>query len=292
MRRFNELRNLKSEKIAKKFLEQRYVDNGLEIDPVLLDAKAKGLSFCMRNIFDYFGNEKGTTLSARALTAYYGYFYILGAIMIANVNKQATLETLESASSLGHGVKTVEQEGVAFPLNIRTYIIRTGFFAAFADNQDFGPDFQEFMLERGIRAVTAETDVTRTFSLYELLARSPECGDVFHQVFNNEELRWRDEGVLYVPGARSNYSAIMGDIHQGSRHVYVDELVPGFFSPFVLNFLLLYTIGIIVRYKPKLWREISEGELDQFLVMIENYIVLTPDTALLHLSSEFGMYIR
>ncbi len=39
----------------------------------------------------------------------------------------------------------------------------------------------------------------------------------------------------------------------------------------ILHYLLLYSLSIIVRYRPKLWREITEGSKDNYLSIVRHY---------------------
>lgn len=36
--------------------------------------------------------------------------------------------------------------------------------------------------------------------------------------------------------------------------------------------VLLYALSILVRYRPSLWRQIREGELDHFRALIETFL--------------------
>ncbi len=49
-------------------------------------------------------------------------------------------------------------------------------------------------------------------------------------------------------------------------------------DPIIVNFTLLYTLSIIVRYLPDLWYEISSGELNHYGSLIEYYIAILDHT--------------
>jgi hypothetical protein len=41
---------------------------------------------------------------------------------------------------------------------------------------------------------------------------------------------------------------------------------------YVIHFMILFTLSILVRYRPSLWREITNGRLDQFLPLITVFL--------------------
>lgn len=43
-------------------------------------------------------------------------------------------------------------------------------------------------------------------------------------------------------------------------------------DPMAIHYMLLYTLSILTRYRPKLWRRISEGDLDYFLGLVRYYL--------------------
>ena len=43
-------------------------------------------------------------------------------------------------------------------------------------------------------------------------------------------------------------------------------------DPLVLHFCTLYLLSILVRYRPKLWREITEGELTEHFALLRSYL--------------------
>jgi YaaC-like Protein len=42
----------------------------------------------------------------------------------------------------------------------------------------------------------------------------------------------------------------------------------------VMQFLLLYALSILVRYRPALWREISEGDLNEYRALITHFLIV------------------
>jgi hypothetical protein len=41
----------------------------------------------------------------------------------------------------------------------------------------------------------------------------------------------------------------------------------------VMQFMLLYALSILVRYRPALWREISEGDLDEYRALVTHFLI-------------------
>lgn len=55
--------------------------------------------------------------------------------------------------------------------------------------------------------------------------------------------------------------------------VYIKPLFNVIDDYLVINFITFYLISIIVRYKPNLWREILEGDYDEFRALILNHLL-------------------
>jgi hypothetical protein len=49
-------------------------------------------------------------------------------------------------------------------------------------------------------------------------------------------------------------------------------------DPFVLHFMILYALSIVVRYRPSLWHDIEDGDLDNIRALIEHYLVIVDNT--------------
>lgn len=297
------LKNLRSEYMAKKFLTKKAKTEGLDVKEDLIEQKARGLSFCLRNAFDYFAQDG--SLASRALSTYYGYFSLLSAICMADINNNATLSSLERDTSLGHGAKSYETSDAEFPHSLKVYLTNGGFIYAFKRYE--GVNISQYVLNRGIKKIPE--DITKevqekSISFYSLLERVAELSDftqlsiLFYEIFDvhPEHSPIRVHGTRvevysdktksklpYINNWKYNqyyefYETTIDSNLAKALPVYKDRLVselfPGFFDPFVLHFLTLYSISIIVRYKPNLWREISEGKLDHFRLLIDYYIRL------------------
>jgi hypothetical protein len=52
---------------------------------------------------------------------------------------------------------------------------------------------------------------------------------------------------------------------------YVEPLL-GIDDVVVFDFMLLYALSIWARYRPALWREISEGELDRHRALVTTFL--------------------
>lgn len=55
-------------------------------------------------------------------------------------------------------------------------------------------------------------------------------------------------------------------------------------DPLLIHFFALYELSIITRYRPKLWREITEGDLTEYLALLQYYLAvvdrIVPERAL------------
>ncbi|MCM3145085.1 hypothetical protein [Brevibacillus sp. MER 51] len=295
------LKNLRSEFMAKKMLLKKAEFNSLNVCEELIEQKARGLSFCLRNAFDYFAQSG--SLSSRALSTYYGYFSLLSAICMADLTNNATLSSLEKDTSLGHGAKSYEYANEDFPHSLKIYLTNGGFINAFKKYE--GVNISKYVVDKGVKKVPE--DVTKdveekSISFYTLLERVCELPDftemsvLFHQIFDvlphgipvhlhgnsisvisEETIRkmpyiteWRYNS--HFEHYETKIDSRLTQVIPIYKNTLVSELFPGFFDPFVLHFLTLYSISIIVRYKPNLWREISEGNLEYFKLLINSYI--------------------
>lgn len=66
----------------------------------------------------------------------------------------------------------------------------------------------------------------------------------------------------YIPHYKSSYSATS----------YIVPLLKGIDDPITINYMLLYTLSIIVRYLPDMWYEIVQGKYSHIGRLIDYYI--------------------
>jgi hypothetical protein len=55
---------------------------------------------------------------------------------------------------------------------------------------------------------------------------------------------------------------------------WIKPVLCGLTDPLAVHMMLLYILSIFVRYRPKLWREITEGELHDYNVLIRLYMTI------------------
>jgi hypothetical protein len=66
---------------------------------------------------------------------------------------------------------------------------------------------------------------------------------------------------------KSRYRSVM------TQPCYVKPLI-GLDDPLYFSFLLLYTLSIWVRYRPSLWREVTEGNLNSFRPLVVSFLIV------------------
>jgi len=76
------------------------------------------------------------------------------------------------------------------------------------------------------------------------------------------------EGMRYWHEALALYKSPM------CPRSWFRPLPGGITDPLVLHFCTLYVLSIIVRYRPKLWREITEGGLTQYFALLCSYLAV------------------
>jgi hypothetical protein len=54
-------------------------------------------------------------------------------------------------------------------------------------------------------------------------------------------------------------------------------------DPIIINYILMYTLSIIVRYLPNVWYEITSGKYDNIGSLIEYYISIFDHVILLQM---------
>lgn len=174
---------LRSTTLALKMISKRGFREGCELSPEQLAAKAEGLSFAIRNAADYFRAGHDESLSRRALSLYYGSLSFAFAEMLAAPTGGAeSLDAVEAITKQGHGLYTVEPEAASFGEQV-TGVLDRGFFpqwAAFLGHDTSGYPQKKAKKASEITKLPAAMTVT----VQNLLARIPELGDLYFDVFD------------------------------------------------------------------------------------------------------------
>jgi hypothetical protein len=65
-------RQLQSVALARKLIERRSVADSVKLDASVIQSKAEGVAYALRNASDYFQAKEGHNVSQRVLNLYYG----------------------------------------------------------------------------------------------------------------------------------------------------------------------------------------------------------------------------
>ncbi|MFA4972626.1 MAG: hypothetical protein WC683_08430 [bacterium] len=319
--------------VARRMIKRRAERISVTLSTEVLNAKATGAAYCIRNAFNYW--DTGVLdWSQRLLNSYYGLFWFIGALLIADPKTPYDLERLEATTAQGHGLGNVIDEDIDFPDSFKLFVKGDGFFVHWLRYEGIEPENYTVKSHLLYKSFSSEQQA-RLFSMGDILARIPEIssiyvtaygkpplsvhvfysdrsfyekternselisrgtpmsslprpgfGDVwlgFKSVTNLEEEFIRDVlklplkdiqlynasndsnywiGKIYVP-SESHWGSELGVYHSANCPTsWIKPLLGTKFQPLTLLFACLYGASILVRYRPRLWREIREGELD------------------------------
>ncbi|MBI4720124.1 MAG: hypothetical protein HY770_02635 [Chitinivibrionia bacterium] len=178
------LRQLTSVTLARKLVETRAFDAGLKLDDLVLNIKAEGLAFALRNAIDYFHGRDGQNVSQRVLSLYYGSMSFAFSEMLAAPMGSTALAEIEESTKLGHGLYTVdgEQEGLE---HIVVGPLATGFFPNWL--HFIGLPTDGLPKQRPKRYSNLAKQAPTTWATVEdLFARIPEVADLFAEIFDTK----------------------------------------------------------------------------------------------------------
>lgn len=341
------LRQWESVSLARQFIEEKADRNGDTLSPDMLDAKAHGIAYSMRNAREYFMFPPDH-LSARILNTYYGLMGFVGAILIADTSTTCDLAELEKASRMGHGLHNIDDDGASFPEAQKVFVKQSGFFVKYL--KLLGATINDVCIPGRLGSISElqPDKVDRLVSLDSLLARVPEIAEMYARVTGKPPLNvrvWSSDrnSKAYSRRMRKKINAEMAgkpedgqspqltthwvsfrgavpltgeqvrevlrppltDIEQeegpdASRLAWVGKvslndgpywydnlttyktdlcgtswikpMLGGASDPISTHFMLQYLLSILVRYRPMLWREVNEGELDKYAALTRHYI--------------------
>lgn len=328
------LSSLESIELSKKFISKRAGNRGISLDETILTEKAVGTAYCLRNAREYL-RPPSMEWSKRILNTYYGLMSIVEAILIADPKTNYDLEKLEKATTLGHGLKNIDDKNDQFPKAQKIYVTSGGLFAEYLKYREVNTD--SIKINRKITNAS-ELSSSECVSIDELLARIPEISNLYFEMAGkmplcvgiskdthcSEEKKTgnsqpvnTDEGLeetwlrLFFPSSPTlefieelcigleNYELYtrktgkrpmywVGRIKHKQNNAWETSIklhkspmassywikpVMGSIEDYLsINYMLLYILSILVRYRPKIWREISEGHLDNYFAVIKYYI--------------------
>src|SRR5258705_3732798 len=102
------IRQLQSVMLAKRLIERRAQADGIALESSIVQSKAEGVAFALRNASDYFHAKEGRNVSQRILNLYYGSLAFAFAEMLATPRGAQSLAEIEDTTKLGHWLYTVD----------------------------------------------------------------------------------------------------------------------------------------------------------------------------------------
>jgi hypothetical protein len=177
------LRQLQSVTLAKKLIERRARVEGVDLEEAVIQWKAEGVAYTLRNGSDYFQAKEGRNVSQRVLNVYYGSLAFASAEMLAAPKGAKTIAEIESSTKMGHGLYTLDGRGNGLEQLV------VGVFAGF---------FSDWMASLGSPIDTLPEKKARRFgdlaayspaswvSVETLFASIPEVADLFSDIFEGK----------------------------------------------------------------------------------------------------------
>jgi len=341
------LASLESVTLARKAIRRRSEREGSPVADDLLERKAIGLAYTLRNARDYL-EDSTQLLTKQILNAYYGTFSFLNALLISNPGNAYDLAGAESAGKYGHGLQSFEDEAAPFPLSQKVYVSNDGLFGHFLKDLGFvDEDLSAVKFTSRVKVMPRKPEEEqKLLSLDELLGRIPELASFYSEVTDRWPLTCSlnytvydnrisfprinlgqqpappppqktflridilgplpatpDELVRHLAAPLDNcvfpektspdeppcvVGQLQADIAEGTSwfnyvHMYSSSACPSSWvkpmwgktsDMLCIHFCTLYMLSIVVRYKPKLWREITEGANDEYLALIRSYVAV------------------
>lgn len=324
------LGRLQSVKLAAKAIAAHGQTSDVNLSSDVVEKKAAGVAFAVRNAADYYKSSDGRNLSQRILNLYYGTLSFAIAEMIARPDGPIELADVENATKQGHGLYTVDgpEDGVE---DLTVGLLKTGFFAAWM--RAIGTNIDHAPAQKAKRFTDlSDLHADCYVSLEHLFSRIPEIGDLYQDIFDSPSLwlrpfyvdqwnnwdiddrsraRTRTYGVLVDAAGRMTKEQVAAfpfgiseirqiqsqsgaavykvafehdgkdvwwkalPIHRSplSHHALIMPTLGTVQDYRAICFIILYALSIVVRYRPSLWRRVQEGDLDQFRVLIETFLV-------------------
>ena len=184
------LRQLQSVTLAKKLIERRAAAEGVALESSVVQSKAEGVAYALRNASDYFHSREGRNVSQRVLNLYYGSLAFAFVEMLAAPHGAETLAKIEDSTKLGHGLYTVDGSGSG--LEDIVVGVFSGFFPAWAAS--IGQPINAIPQKKARRYnEVASYPEMSWISVEALFASIPEISDLFSDIFDSKP-RWVTPG--------------------------------------------------------------------------------------------------
>jgi hypothetical protein len=177
------IRQLQSVRLAKKLIERRAATDRVGLEPSVIQSKAEGVAYTLRNASDYFQAKEGHNVSQRVLNLYYGSLAFAFAEMLAAPRGSKALAEIENSTKLGHGLYTVD--GCGDGLEQIVVGVFSGFFPIWAASMGLPiSDIPQKKVRR--YGDLASCPDTSWLSIETLFASIPEVADLFADIFEGK----------------------------------------------------------------------------------------------------------
>jgi hypothetical protein len=177
------IRQLQSVTLAKKLIERRAATDRVDLESSVIQSKAEGVAYALRNASDYFQPKEGRNVSQRVLNLYYGSLAFASAEMLAAPRGSKALAEIENSTKLGHGLYTVD--GAGDGLEQIVVGVFSGFFPAWAASM--GSPISAIPQKKARRYEDlASCPDTSWLSIETLFASIPEVADLFADIFDGK----------------------------------------------------------------------------------------------------------
>jgi hypothetical protein len=178
------IRQLHSVTLATKMISARAQEAGTSLSDDEIDRKAEGVSYAVRNAYDYFLAKDAAPVSQRVLNLYYGSMAFASAEMLAAPTGSKTLEEIENYTKFGHGLYTIDGVDTALG-SLVVGVISSGFFPAWM--RSMGSTTAE-VPQRKAREYTdlAAMPPAGWLTVENLFAHIPELVDLFIEIFDSK----------------------------------------------------------------------------------------------------------
>lgn len=170
---------------AKRFLESKK-NSDVKISDKLINEKAQGLTFCIRNAKEYFNKQNIEDLTSTTLSFYYGIFNLLEAILLSDLSHRVNLDKLEEYTRSGHGLGIISKTGNKFPDSEYIMILRNGFFSIFLQkilNYDINNSVEKRY--KDFNEISTD-DQLKLIGLKEVISRLPELKGIYIDLFKEQ----------------------------------------------------------------------------------------------------------
>lgn len=212
------IRQLQSVTLARKLIKKRAVSNGVDLEESVIQSKAEGVAYALRNASDYFQAKEGRNVSQRVLNLYYGSLAFAFAEMLAAPRGPKALSEIEDSTKQGHGLYTVD--GLDNGLEKIVVGVFSGFFPAWAASM--GSPIGAIPQKKPRRYEDLRScPETSWLSVETLFASIPEVSDLFSDIFEGKP-NW----VTPVPDQMANAGMSLFGERRPATRSYV-QLVDG-----------------------------------------------------------------